>query len=405
MAYYTLPLVSCPINSYNLKIKFDNEHNYFLNKTLAKYLNKIKEQIDKHSEDWDNIKKHTNPYEYIHTCYPNSKHPISKLKPLSRAYFKFVEIANVFDIFSQYSGPIQSFHLAEGPGGFIEAIQSMRMNNDDIYYGMTLLDNTNANIPGWRKSEIFLEKHPNVIIETGEDGTGNLYNPVNFNYCMLQYGNKMDIITGDGGFDFSIDFNKQEQLAFRLILSQVAYAIGMQKYNGTFILKFFDTFMKPSMDILYILAAFYENIHIIKPQTSRYANSEKYVVCTNFKYHNTSIISQKFHDIISVLNNMNLKDLSISTIINIPVNHRFKTELENINAILGQQQMDNILTTLRFIENKERKGEKLNQLTTKNIQKCINWCIKNEIPHYKTTTTGNIFLGGADTKKNYYRKC
>ena len=112
-------------------------------------------------------------------------------------------------------------------------------------------------------------------------------------------------------------------------------------------------------------------------------NSEKYVVCTNFKYHNTSIISQKFHDIISVLNNMNLKDLSISTIINIPVNHRFKTELENINAILGQQQMDNILTTLRFIENKERKGEKLNQLTTKNIQKCINWCIKNEIPHYK----------------------
>ena len=152
------------------------------------------------------------------------------------------------------------------------------------------------------------------------------------------------------------------------------------------------------------MAAFYENIHIIKPQTSRYANSEKYVVCTNFKYHNTTIISQKFHDIISVLNNMNLKDLSISTIINVSVNHRFKTALENINAILGQQQMDNILTTLRFIENKERKGEKLNQLTTKNIQKCINWCIKNEIPHYKTTTTGNIFLGGG-SKKSCYRKC
>ena len=53
---------------------------------------------------------------------------------------------------------------------------------------------------------------------------------------------------------------------------------------------------------------------------------------------------------------------------------------------------------------KERKGEKLNQLTTKNIQKCINWCIKNEIPHHKTTTTGNIFLGGSEAKKSYYRK-
>ena len=101
---------------------------------------------------------------------------------------------------------------------------------------------------------------------------------------------------------------------------------------------------------------------------------------------------------------MNLKDLSISTILNIPINHRFTNALADINAILGQQQIDNILTTLRFIENKERKGEKLNQLTTKNIQKCINWCIKNEIPHYKTTTTGNIFLGGGDTKKSCYRK-
>jgi len=278
------------------------------------------------------------------------------------------------------------------------------MNNEDTYYGMTLIDSKNTNVPGWRKSEEFLEKHPNVIIETGEDKTGNLYNPANFKYCIDHYGNNMDIITGDGGFDFSIDFNKQEQLAFRLILSQVAYAIGMQRYGGTFILKFFDTFMKPSVDILYILSAFYENIHIIKPQTSRYANSEKYVVCTNFKYHNTSIISQKFHDIISVLNNMNLKNLSLSTILNIPINHRFTSALEDINAILGQQQMDNILTTLRFIENKERKGEKLNQLTTKNIQKCINWCIKNEIPHHKTTTTGNIFLGGSEAKKSYYRK-
>jgi len=44
MTYYTLPLVSCSINSNNLKIKFDHDNKYWLNKTLAKYLNKIKEQ-------------------------------------------------------------------------------------------------------------------------------------------------------------------------------------------------------------------------------------------------------------------------------------------------------------------------------------------------------------------------
>jgi len=395
-------MVTSTIHPNNLKVKFSNNNTQYINKTLSKYLNQIKEQIDKHSDEWDNIKKHTNPYEYIHTCYPNSKHPISKLKPLSRAFFKFIEIANIFDIFAQYNRNIHSFHLAEGPGGFIEAIQSMRMNNEDVYYGMTLIDKSNVNVPGWKKSENFLSKHSNIIIEDGEDGTGNLYNPANFNYCLENYGNSMDIITGDGGFDFSIDFNKQEELAFRLILSQVAYAIGMQKFNGTFILKIFDTVMKPSIDIIYILSAFYKKVHIIKPKTSRYANSEKYIVCMEFKYHNTTIISQKFNNIISVLNNMNLKDVSISTILDIPINQRFISGLEDINAILGQQQLENILTTLRFIENKERKGERLNQLTTKNIQKCITWCAKNQIPHHKTTSSGNIFLGGG--KNNSYRK-
>ena len=161
--------------------------------------------------------------------------------------------------------------------------------------------------------------------------------------------------------------------------------------------------MKPSIDILYVLAAFYKNVHIIKPQTSRYANSEKYIVCMGFKYHNTSTIAQKLHSIISVLNNMNLKTVSISTILDIPINQRFISNLVDINAILGQQQMENILTTLRFIENKERKGEKLNQLTTKNIQKCITWCTKNKIPHHKTSNSGNIFLG-TSTVKRFYKK-
>ena len=51
----------------------------------------------------------------------------------------------------------------------------------------------------------------------------------------------MDIITGDGGFDFSIDYNKQEILAVRLIFTQIVYALHLQKKGGTFILKIFDT--------------------------------------------------------------------------------------------------------------------------------------------------------------------
>ena len=57
MTYHTLPLVTGVINSSNLKLKFNDSNVQWINKTLAKYLNQVKCQIDKHSEDWDNIKK------------------------------------------------------------------------------------------------------------------------------------------------------------------------------------------------------------------------------------------------------------------------------------------------------------------------------------------------------------
>ena len=127
----------------------------------------------------------------------------------------------------------------------------LRFNSKDHYYGMTLIDNSNSNIPGWKKSELFLQKNKNIHIERGADNTGNLYNPVNYKYCLEKYGNSMHFITGDGGFDFTINYNHQESLALRLILTQVAYAIGMQAKGGTFVLKMFDLFSKHPL-IFYI---------------------------------------------------------------------------------------------------------------------------------------------------------
>ena len=71
--------------------------------------------------------------------------------------------------------PMRSFHLAEGPGGFIEALCNTRKNSRDVYIGMTILDEQNDNnIPGWKKSDTFLKKNENVYIECGADNTGNI---------------------------------------------------------------------------------------------------------------------------------------------------------------------------------------------------------------------------------------
>jgi len=398
MSYYVLPRINCNISASNIKIKFgQNDEEVYINKSLSQYLNRVKEEIDAYINEWDEIKKRTNPFEYIHTTIPHTKNSISKIKPISRSFFKMVEICNIFHLLDGYKdNNIKTFHLAEGPGGFIEAMVYMRNNPKDIYYGMTLLDSSNTKVPGWRKAESFLSKNKNVIIERGADNTGNLYKPDNLKYCRKKYGNSMELITADGGFDFSIAFEKQESLALRLIFSQIAFAITMQKHKGSFILKVFDIFLRSTTELIYLLSCFYEKVYIIKPHTSRYANSEKYIVCKYFKEINTSKISEKFLSVFYVLDKLDFTKYSISSLLDIPIQYYYLIQLTEFNAIFGQQQIENIVKTMLVIEqNNMPRRDYHGQGRQTNIHKCIQWCIKNNIPYNKNLCPKNIFLSSA----------
>ena len=74
---------------------------------------------------------------------------------------------------------------------------------------MTLV-NDDESTPGLEKSQKFIKNNKNVIIETGQDKTGDILQPCNYKHCAINYLNNFEIITGDGGFDFSVDFNNQE---------------------------------------------------------------------------------------------------------------------------------------------------------------------------------------------------
>ena len=55
------------------------------------------------------------------------------------------------------------------------------------------------------------------IIENGKSKNGDLFLESNLNYINEKYGSSMEYITGDGGIDFSIDFNNQEEMSLKLI--------------------------------------------------------------------------------------------------------------------------------------------------------------------------------------------
>ena len=67
----------------------------------------------------------------------------------------------------------------------------------------------------------------------------------------------------------------------------------------------------------------YRKVFIIKPNTSRYANSEKYIVCLNFKHKNTNHLYNKLINILKQLDNTNYDKLNISSILNTPIQSYF----------------------------------------------------------------------------------
>jgi 23S rRNA U2552 (ribose-2'-O)-methylase RlmE/FtsJ len=467
MIYFLLPQAHSLLFHHIQADVREQEPSVSISHSLCKYMSEIKEKISHREKEWDIYKKYTNPFEYIHSIVPHKKKAVSKYKPISRSYFKMIEIISEFQIIESYSNvnnhcasdcavpianmhmnmnmntnmsavsyltdklhiyafpmneynenqpktflfpisppppgfskrmqPIRTFHLAEGPGGFIEAVCNKRNNREDLYFGMTILvDEYDDNIPAWNKTGHYLTQHQNIQIETGDDGTGNLLHIENFDYCAMKYGGTMDLVTADGGFDFSKDFNKQEISITNLLWGQVCYALVLQRKNGNFVLKMFDCFYEHTIDILYILSSFYSEVRICKLQTSRVGNSEKYVICKGFRFSNSepfiSIIRESFKRVCVEINPFSPPDETRKyawRLLNMPVPRYFTKQIEEMNAVFGQQQIENIHYTISLID-KQLKTEKSDQILRQNINKCVNWCIEHEIP-YNNLISANVF--------------
>jgi 23S rRNA U2552 (ribose-2'-O)-methylase RlmE/FtsJ len=417
---YNLPRIHKIIqeDDFHLKLqsneKTETLHNPLIkiNKTHAFYLQQAKMEIQKYEKKWDFYKKFTNPYEFINTSIYDEK-TVASYIPISRAYFKMVEIIQHFNLLNDLpKQTMRSFHLAEGPGGFIEAIVNLRQNIFDDYYGMTLIDKTDTHIPSWKKSYSLMKKNPNIKLEYGEDGTGDLYSYMNLKYCHTKYSHEMNFITADGGFDFSTDYQNQEEMIWKLLYAQVVFALTLQKNDGIFILKCFDLFQENTIDLIFLLSCFYDTVTIYKPQTSRHANSEKYIICKKFRQdlYVDKIRIQLWNIFVHIMT----KPMNIQRIFKFEIPYVFINRLTEINAIYAQQQIENIFSTVHLIQQIENKSPfiKLMKYYDKHIIKCLHWCKKYNVAHLSDflikQSKGVIinhlrdYKSGVDISNNYY---
>jgi 23S rRNA U2552 (ribose-2'-O)-methylase RlmE/FtsJ len=271
-----------------LTVPFDLSWNEIPHTALTDIKQKIEPLESNHK--WELLKKKTNPYELVYTQdNPDCPSSIAMVKPLSRSYFKMIEMLQVSQFFERLpktTQKLRSSHVAEGPGGFIEAFleraESRRIAVQKSY-AITLKPNNN-HVPGWRRSHQFLQRHSEVKIHYGEDGTGDIYVPENQrSFVQLHEPLRSHLFTGDGGFDFSTDYENQEKSVYPLLVSSAVIGIQVLTTDGVFILKLFDVYSSVTQFLLRCITLCFKEWCLYKPATSRPCNSERYLICRGFR--------------------------------------------------------------------------------------------------------------------------
>jgi hypothetical protein len=324
---------------------------------------------------WDDAKKITNPFEYIFLSLQRRQHrSIAAIAPLSRSYFKMIELWHILNL----GGPdkpraFMTSHTAEGPGGFLEAIQECTGHQTPMI-AMTLRS-TERTVPGWRKSHAFLMQHPAVKILYGPDDTGNLYHLCNQD-VLAAPGPFADIYTADGGFDFSTDYNGQENLVHRLLAAEIYAGLRTLKVGAysTMIIKVFDTKNRATLELIWMLSTCFDRAGFVKPNTSRPANSERYWVGRGYRDPPAWVLD--------LLRRLTATDAPQGW------NHIFadpppwpESWLEGVRAFqteLEHEQLKKIQLTLNLIKATNR--DQIRELLLTNIRNSRIWCQTFGIP-------------------------
>jgi len=364
------------INWNTLNLKLLNKKKCIIFKKYNNIISEKKSLIDTpiYNSKWDKMKKNANPYELVYTAFnkKNKKESIADYKPISRSFFKLLEIDNMLNLIGEKENYFIA-NLAEGPGGFMEALIKKYFGKKKLLlYGFTLPP-SNKYIPDWSKmKKNFLLKNVNISY-------GNLYKIEDVrNFIKLFNGNKCLLSTADGGFDYSKNFNGQEIDSYRIIFSEIFVSFLLLEKGGNFVCKFFDIFTLFTIKMLYVLINCFEKVYITKPKTSRQANSEKYIVCKGFIGINKEMEKCIYKLFNKMENLVNLNNNFVLDFENLNITNNFIKKINNINEIYTENQISHLEKVFKLIEDDEL-DKKIDDIKTIQVNNAVHWCIENNI--------------------------
>jgi len=318
------------------------------------------------------LQKYVNNYEFIFSKVPGTKFSVSKLRPQSIVFYELMEVTSICNILDSFkTRDINIINISNNWMAANEFFSIMREERDDSNIGIQFI---NGDMLG------FLQNYENMI-----------------------YYNRTDLLF----FECPESTRSNISGYFKDMCTILHFITKFQSQNGNAIIKIDNIFYKPVFDVLYILSSFYEKVYLLKPNVSNVIDSGRYIICKNFimnqdrnidfilglaDFVGTNIIGD-VGDVgdVGIAPNPTPTNEFIHSLINNEMSHYFINKIEESNIVIGQQQLEALVQIISIVKNKNR-DEKMETLKKNNIQKCILWCERHQIPYNKFTEKTNIFL-------------
>jgi cap1 methyltransferase len=128
----------------------------------------------------------------------------------------------------------------------------------------------------------------------------------------------------------------------------------------------------------------FEHVFIYKPDTSRPANSEKYIICINYKDNLTNTEKDNMIMLIEKWNNFSIEEdknpKKINSFIfkNIKIDNNFINKLQEYNKLYMNNQMIYLNKTIELAQNKFDKDKYYNIIQNQ-VSNALDWCKKYKI--------------------------
>lgn len=338
------------------KLTINDETEFCSPETVSNVVNSktIFDRLDKN--EMRDARTRSNPYETIRSAFFLNRAAV-KMANMDRACnFMFTRPENLRSDELVYFADV-----CAGPGGFSEYVL-FRKQWRAKGFGFTLRKENDFKLDDFYAGpcETF---HPYY----GPKEDGDVFWPQNqtaFRDLIMKQtkGEGVHFMMSDGGFSVEGQENIQEILSKQLYLCQCLVALMIVRTGGHFVTKLFDVFTPFSAGLVYLMYRCFDEVSIFKPNTSRPANSERYLICKGKRTHTEGVLKYLFN--VNTILQKREKNKDVLHLVPMEIlksDNKFFHYLKDSNDELGRRQVIGLLKIAHYAQEKtlieKRQGD------------------------------------------------